>query len=222
MRFRSVGSAVVALAALALVSFLTAQTAKIPDLKGISAGSGWTIVNRDVKVAELDGRAVATFDARPGDGMAQPDGVSFTTGEIECDIKGRSAPFQGSFVGLVFGLQGPGAFEAVYFRPFNFRSEDPARRGHSVQYIAFPDWNWDRLRQERPGQFERALEPAPDGDGWFHVRVAVGETKIEVFVDGAASPCLSVDRLAGPRKGAVALWVGNNSPGQFANLKITS
>jgi hypothetical protein len=211
-----------ALVALGFGPFLISQALTAPDLKGIPSGSSWTTINRAVKVIEQDGRVVADFDAQPGDGMARLDGLSFTTGEIECDILGRSVPAQGSFVGIAFGVQSSETYEAVYFRPFNFRSEDPARRAHSVQYIAHPEWTWGRLRQERPGRFESAVEPAPDGDRWLHVRIVVGATKIEAYVDGAAAPCLSVDRLAGSRTGAVALWVGNNSPGKFANLKIKS
>jgi hypothetical protein len=208
--------------ALGFGSFLIAQTVTAPDLKEITSGKRWTVFNRTVTVLETAGRVVAEFDAKPGDGLARLEGLSFTTGEIEFDILGRSVPVQGSFLGLAFGVQSQEAYEAVYFRPFNFRSEDPARRFHSVQYIAHPEWTWGRLRQEKPGQFESAIEPAPDGDLWFHVRIVVGPSKVEAYVDGAAAPCLSVDRLGGPRTGAVALWVGNNSPGQFANLKIKS
>ena len=208
--------------ALIFVISLQGQTVTTPDLKGIPGGKGWTVLNRTVAVDEEDGRTVAEFDAKPGDGIARLDGLAFSVGEIECDILGRSAPLQGSFLGIAFGIQNDEAYDAVYFRPFNFRSEDPARRAHSVQYISHPDWTWSGLRQERPGQFEKALEPAPDGDRWFHVRIVVGAAKISVFVDGATGPCLTVDRLSGPRKGAVALWVGNNSPGRFANLKIKS
>lgn len=211
---------IVVLLALGLIPSAIAQTVTAPDLKGIPGGSGWTTVNRTVKVIEQDGRTVAEFDAKPGDGMARLEGLLFTTGEIECDILGRSVPVQGSFVGIAFGVQSPEAYDAVYFRPFNFRSEDPDRRSHSVQYISHPDWTWGRLRQEKPGQYEKPLEPAPDGDRWLHVRIEVGESKVSVFVDGATVPCLTVERLSGPRPGAVALWVGNNSPGKFANLKI--
>ena len=199
-----------------------AQTAAAPDLKAIASGAGWTVVSRTVTVHEQDGRTVAEFDGQPGDGMAWPDGVTFTAGEIECDIQGRSAPLQGSFVGIAFGVQNAETYDAIYFRPFNFRSEDPARRAHSVQYISHPDWTWGRLRQDRPGQFEKPIEPAPDGDRWFHVRIVVAESRVSVFVDGAKEPCLAVERLSGKRPGRVALWVGNNSPGKFANLKIKS
>jgi hypothetical protein len=220
MRFKFRVVKIIVLLALGFGSFLIAQTVTVPDLKGIPGGSGWTIHNRSVSILEQDGRVVAEFDAKPGDGMARVEGLSFTTGEIECDILGRSVPVQGSFIGLAFGVQSPEAYEAVYFRPFNFRSEDPARRAHSAQYISHPEWTWGRLRQEKPGRYESALEPAPDGDRWIHVRIVVGAAKVEAYVDGAAAPCLSVDRLGGARTGAVALWVGNNSPGKFANLTI--
>jgi hypothetical protein len=208
--------------ALILAMTLQGQTVTTPDLQGIPGRNGWTVLNRTVTIHEANGKTVVEFDAKPGDGMARLDGLSFGEGEIECDILGRSAPVQGSFLGIAFGVQSAEAFDAVYFRPFNFRAEDPARRAHSVQYISHPDWTWGRLRQERPGQFEKPLEPAPDGDRWFHVRIVVSAGKVSVFVDGATEPCLDVDRLSGPRKGAVALWVGNNSPGRFANLKIKS
>jgi hypothetical protein len=222
MKFRSVGLTIGALLALGLIPGAIAQTVTEPDLKTIASGEGWTVINRTATVLVQDGRTVAEFDAKPGDGMAKLEGLSFTTGEIECDILGRSVPVQGSFIGIAFGVQSPEAYDAVYFRPFNFRSEDPDRRSHSVQSISHPEWTWGRLRQEKPGQFEKPIEPAPDGDRWFHVRIVVGASKVEAYVDGAAEPCLSVERLSGPRTGAVALWVGNNSPGKFANLKIKS
>jgi hypothetical protein len=222
MRTRWEALAAIVLFMSALAPLAPAQAVTAPDLKTIAAGKGWTVVNRAVTIHEQDGRTVAEFDGRPGDGMARLDGVTFSDGEIECDIQGRSEPLQGSFVGIAFGILDAETYEAIYFRPFNFRSEDPARRAHSVQYISLPDWNWPRLRQERTGQFEKPLEPVIDGDGWFHVRIVVRYPKISVYVNGAAEPCLAVEALSGPRTGRVAIWVGNNSPGRFANLKIRS
>ncbi|MCK7462123.1 MAG: hypothetical protein MZU84_08695 [Sphingobacterium sp.] len=220
MSGRSVTLAKGAMVALLFGSVVSAQTAIAPNLTAIPGGNGWTVINRAVTVTDRNGRPVAEFDARPGDGMARLDGVSFTLGEIECDIQGRSAPVQGSFVGIAFGVRDAETYDAVYFRPFNFRSEDPGRRSHSVQYVSHPDWTWGRLRRERPGEFENVVEPAPDGDLWLHVRIVVRLTEIRVFVDGAAEPCLTVQALSGPRTGSVALWVGNNSPGRFAGLTI--
>ena len=36
------------------------------------------------------------------------------------------------------------------------------RRSHSVQYVSHPANTWQRLRTERPGQFEQAIDPPPD------------------------------------------------------------
>jgi glyoxylase-like metal-dependent hydrolase (beta-lactamase superfamily II) len=44
---------------------------------------------------------------------------------------------------------------------------------------------------------------------------------VEVFVNGAAKPSLSVEDLGASKNGGVALWVGNGSDGAFANLRIT-
>lgn len=197
-----------------------AQESVVADLKALAGGRGWTVLNRAAAVTEADGRTVAELDGRPGDGMARLEGPAFTTGTIECDLLGRSAPVQGSFLGIAFGVRDAGTYEAVYLRPFNFRAEDAGRRSHSVQYIRHPEWTWGRLRQERPGLFEAAIEPPPDGDAWHRVRIVVGKARVAVYLDDAASPCLDVERLGAPEPGAVALWVGNNSPGKFANLKI--
>jgi hypothetical protein len=44
---------------------------------------------------------------------------------------------------------------------------------------------------------------------------------IQVFVNDEKTSCLSVQKLSSHTTGAIALWVGNNSSGSFANLKIT-
>jgi hypothetical protein len=43
---------------------------------------------------------------------------------------------------------------------------------------------------------------------------------VSVFVGNAKEPSLVVDQLSDRRKGLVGLWVGNNSAGDFASLKI--
>jgi hypothetical protein len=42
-------------------------------------------------------------------------------------------------------------YDAIYFRPFIFRTEDPARRLRAVQYIPHPTYTWNKLRAENPG-----------------------------------------------------------------------
>jgi hypothetical protein len=52
------------------------------------------------------------------------------------------------------------------------------------------------LRQEKPGQFEKPIEPAPDGDAWFHAKVVVEKRQVKVFVNGATEPSLVVNELS--------------------------
>jgi hypothetical protein len=199
----------------------TAQTCVTPDLKGIPLQKGWKLANRAVQIIEKDGKPAAQFDARQGDGMAWLDGFSFTDGAIECDILGRSKPIQGSFVGIAFSVLNADTFDAVYFRPFNFRSEDSTRRAHSVQYVSHPTWPWPKLRQERPGQFEKPIEPTPDGDQWFHVRITVDKPEVRVYVNGMKEPSLAVKELGGEKAGSIGFFLGNGSPGTFANLSVS-
>src|SRR5207249_1314649 len=125
---------------------------------------------------------------------------------------------QQSFVGVAFhGVDGT-TYDAIYFRPFNFRAVDPARRIHAVQYISHPTYTWQKLRTEQLGKFEQAVNPVPDPNAWFHVRVVVASPRVSVFVGDAKEPSLVVDQLSDRKKGLIGLWVGNNSGGDFANF----
>jgi len=208
------------LAACALATPVLSGEVTVLDLTRLAAGQEWKIENRSVQAVVKDGKNAVQLDARPNDGLAWLPGFSFENGEIECDILGRSQPVQGSFVGVAFRVQDEKTFDAIYFRPFNFRV--PERRAHSVQYVSHPDWTWNRLRAERTGQFEKAIDPAPDGDQWIHARIVVRKPKVEVYVNGAATPSLVVDELSPRTGGSVGLFVGNFSPGTFANLKVTA
>lgn len=215
-----------ALGAAALASWSGPARAQVPgkvtpDLAALAGGSGAQLFNRALTVATEDGRAVVRFDARMGDGGALLEGIQLGEGVIEVDLRGRDVA-QRSFLGIAFHVVDWSTFAAVYFRPFNFRSADFASRSHSVQYVSHPDWTWQRLREERPGQFEKALDPPPDPNGWFHARVVLRDSKVEVFVNGAAAPSLSVEDLSPHRTGGVALFLGNGSDGAFAGLTVTA
>jgi hypothetical protein len=154
-------------------------------------------------------------------GIVWLEGYDFTNGVIEVDIRGRSQPVQGSFVGVAFHGVDVQTYEAVYFRPFNFRAADSVRHAHAVQYVSEPQWTWQRLRTESPGVFEHAVVPEPDGDQWFHARIVVQGPRVSVFVNGSAQPALVVNALSNRASGALGLWVGEGSGGDFANLRVT-
>jgi hypothetical protein len=155
-----------------------------------------------------------------GDGYLILNGIEFSNGVIEFDVKGKNV-VQQSFVGVAFHGQDEKTFDAVYFRPFNFKNPDTARRQRAVQYISMPGYPWEKLRETHPGKYENNVDPVPNPDGWFHAKVVVNNKRVSVFVNNASKPSLEVDKLSNSTKGGVALWVGNNSGGSFANLTIT-
>ncbi len=177
------------------------------------------VFNRSVSSLSDGTKKGLRLSGTPGDGVAYLRGIQFGNGTIEFDVKGKDVQGQ-SFVGVAFhGVDGT-TYDAIYFRPFNFRTEDPARHGHAVQYISHPTYTWQKLLAERPGTFEQPVSPAPDPNGWFHVRVVVASPKVSVFVGDAKEPSLVVNQLSDRTKGLVGLWVGNNSGGDFADFKI--
>jgi hypothetical protein len=190
-----------------------------PDLAKLAEGKGLKVFNRRVsRLTDGDKKGVRLSE-NPNDGVAYLEEIEFTDGAIEVDVRGKDVPQQ-SFVGVAFhGVDGS-TYEAVYFRPFNFKAEEPARRGRAVQYISHPTHTWQKLRAEQPGRYEQPVIPAPDPNGWFHVRVVVASPKVSVFVNNAKEPSLVVNQLSDRKKGLVGLWVGNNSGGDFANLTI--
>src|SRR6266571_4299381 len=178
------------------------------------------VFNRTATSLTDGNRAGVRLSARADNGVAYLRGVELGNGTIELDIRGKDVQGQ-SFVGVAFhGVDGT-TYDAIYFRPFNFRTDDPARHAHAVQYVSEPTYPWQKLRTERPGIFEQPVSPAPDPNAWFHVRVVVASPKVSVFVGDAKQLSLVVTQLSDRTTGLLGLWVGNGSGGDFADLKIT-
>jgi hypothetical protein len=57
--------------------------------------------------------------------------------------------------------------------------------------------------------------------GWVSLRVVVTGGKIQIYAGPVKAPTLEVRRLGSLDRGMVGLWVGNNSDGDFANIRIT-
>ena len=179
----------------------------------------FAVFNRSVSALSDGTRKGVRLNEQPGEGVAYLKGIEFSNGTIEFDVRGKDVQGQ-SFVGVAFhGVDGT-TYDAIYFRPFNFRTDDPARHAHAVQYVSEPTYPWQKLRAERPGIFEQPVSPPPDPNGWFHVRVVVASPKVSVFVGDAKQPGLVVTQLSDRTTGLVGLWVGNGSGGDFADLKI--
>src|SRR5882724_322568 len=87
---------------------------------------------------------------------------------------------------------------------------------------SLPAYDWQKLRGNYPGQFEKPVIAAPAADQWFHARIVITHPRITVFINGAVEPCLAVDQLSDRTGGWIGFWAGNGSGGDFANLKITA
>jgi hypothetical protein len=176
----------------------------------------YTVFNRVIS-AGAEAGSIHLSDAEGG-GQAWVNGEKFTNGTIEVDIKGKDK-LQASFVGIAFHGVNDSTFECIYFRPFNFRSVDPLRKLHAVQYIATPKFGWEKLRSEFPGKYEQPISSAPDPNEWFHARIVVDSKSIEVYVNASATPSLVVEPLVHTDGTMIGLWT--DSDGDWKNLKIT-
>ena len=163
-----------------------------------------------------DGKDAIGFDIQ--EQLAWLSDVSFSNGEIEVDLEGKDA-FQNSFLGIAFHGIDNSTYDAVYFRPFNFQTTDSVRHIHAVQYISRPDYPWERLRKEQNGKYEKAINPAPNPNDWFHARIVVLNYKIAVYVNGSKTPSLEVAKLSSRTTGKIGIWL-NGSFANFANLTI--
>ena len=203
------------------VSITAQENSGSYDLCSMSEKNLLEVSNRTLSVFSEDGKNGVRFSKSENDGVAWLKHVIFSNGVIELDIRGKEE-FQQSFVGIAFHGMDNDTFDAIYFRPFNFQTDDPVRKIHAVQYVSMPDYSWDVLREKFNGKYEKAIIPAPKGSEWFHVKIVVKSPEVKVYVNGSHEASLSIETLNDRASGKIGLWVGNNSDGDFANFQISS
>jgi hypothetical protein len=176
------------------------------------------VVNRTAtRIQDLNG---VRLSAASGNGVAWVEGTDFQSGTIEVDLRGRE--FRGQrFIGVAFHRKDDDTYEAVYVRPFNFRASDPIRKQHAVQYIMLPEFDYDRLRNDAPEEFENPVDASIEPADWVKLRVVVRGVRVQIYVGAVYETALEVRKLGQLYGGQVGLWVGNESGGDFANLVIT-
>jgi hypothetical protein len=196
-----------------------------PDLGKINDAKIWKLINATAETALEDGQQVVRLKpmgvAKTSSdiGLALAGGLEFDHGVVEIDLKGNGKA-RASFLGIAFNVQDGARFEAIYFRPFNFQRDGKEFRSHSVQYVAWPENTWEKLRTRTPGKYESTVSPVPDPASWFHARIDITRTEVNVFVENAREPSLKMNRLAGGQNGKIGLWV-DSQIGAFRNLKIS-
>jgi hypothetical protein len=191
------------------------------NLSELLSSGKLSTTNREASPLPAGERSGIKLSSAAGEGAVWFNEIIFANGIIEFDVRGKNIEQQ-SFLGVAFhGLQDTKTFDVIYLRPFNFKAEEPVKRSHSVQYASHPEYPWPLLREKFNGKYESAIVPAPDPNEWFHVRIEVNYPEVKTSINGNATPSMVVTKLNDRKSGILGLWVGNNSDGDFANLKIT-
>jgi hypothetical protein len=187
------------------------------------------LMGADAKAVTFKGKTAIQLNEVPGNStgnaLAIVKGPAFHNGTIEFDVAGQlvkgASPTARGFVGLAFRVQ-PKAekFEYFYIRPVNGRANDQVQRNHATQYASHPAYPWPRLRTEEPGKYESYVDLEPGV--WVKIRITVSGASAKFYINGATQPTLLVNDLKlGDSEGGIALWLGPEAEGYFANLKIS-
>jgi hypothetical protein len=125
------------------------------------------------------------------------------------------------FIGMAFRInENDSAYESIYLRPRVGRSDSQYARNHTVQYYAYPDYKFDKLRKETNSAYETYADV--DLNEWITVRIEVSGSKANLFVNNSKHPSFIVEKLKGSTShGQIALWVDIATIGYFKDLKIT-
>ena len=183
------------------------------------------------KPAEYKSRKSVRVEMKPGNkggdaaSFAKLKDIDFKDGIIEVSLVGKlavNAPdWARAFVGIAFRINNDNSkFECFYLRPVNAQVSDPIRRSRSSQYISFPDYKFDRLRNESPGKYESYAAIAP-GE-WIKVKIEVKGSLAKLYVNDSEQAVLIVNDLkhGADLHGSIGLWIDTGTEAYFSDLKI--
>ena len=153
-------------------------------------------------------------------------GIDFKNGTIEVNVFSRllkDAPDNArGFIGIAFRINDSNSiFESIYIRPTNGRADNQLRRNRSVQYFSFPNYKFDRLRKDAPGEYESYADMGLDE--WIKIKIEVKGQQAKLFLNDSKQPTLVVNDLkhGDNCSGTIGLWVDIGTEGFFSNLKVT-
>jgi hypothetical protein len=215
----------------AIVSFLLlgstelySQTIKF-DKKGlepINVSIFYESLMGEEVVKVVKDSAIKEFDQPT---FAKLKGVGFRNGTIEVKVFSRlleSAPeFSRGFIGIAFRINDSNSkFECIYLRPTNGRADNQLRRNRSIQYFSFPDFSFERLRKEAPGEYESYSDMGLIE--WINLKIVVKDNQAKLFLNNNIQPSLIVNdlKLGNDTAGSIGLWVDVGTEGFFTDLKI--
>lgn len=151
-------------------------------------------------------------------------GVNLENGTVEVKFLSRllptAPPFARGFIGLAFRVNADNsAFESIYLRPTNGRADDQFRRNHTIQYFAYPEYKFDRLRAESKGEYETYADIGLDE--WITIRIEFKDKSATLYLNDQKAPAFLVKEMLGSTtSGSIGLWVDIGTEGFFKDLKI--
>ncbi len=153
-------------------------------------------------------------------------GVDFKDGTIEVNVLSRLLPnapeFSRGFIGVAFRINDTNSkFECLYIRPTNGRADDQVRRNHSIQYFAYPDYKFPRLRKESPEKYESYADIGLNE--WIKMKIVVKGAGAKLYLNDNMYPSLVINDLkhGAEFSGGIGLFVDVGTEGFFSDLKIT-
>jgi pimeloyl-ACP methyl ester carboxylesterase len=159
--------------------------------------------------------------------FAKLKGLDLQNGIIEFKMLSRiqnPSPFaqaQG-FIGLAFRVAADNkAFESIYLRPRVGRLDNQLARNHTVQYFAYPDFKFEKLRRpEYKGQYESYADVALNE--WITMRYEIKDSSVKLYINNQKNATFIVPQmLSHSKSGSIGLWVDIGTEGYFRDLKIT-
>jgi hypothetical protein len=203
-------------------------------------GRDWEISNVRASVVQLNGEAALKverdLEALPFDAenlsatVDEPTYVKLTNLDVKnavIEVKVLSRiqspspfPMARGFIGIAFRINEENtAYESIYLRPANGRSKNQFARNHAVQYYAYPNYKFDRLRKESKGEFETYADIGLNE--WITMRIEVEGKKATLYLNNQKHPSFIVNEMKGESEsGSIGLWVDIGTEGYFKDLKI--
>lgn len=181
-------------------------------------------IERDLTALPFDVKNLGATVDEPT--YARLTNLDFKNGVIEVKMLSQiqdPSPFAAAqgFIGVAFRIsEKDTAFESIYLRPKVGRSDNQLFRNKTVQYYAYPDYKFDRLRKEAEGMYETT---APVNiNEWITMRIEVNGEKVYMYINDAKYSTFVVEKMKGKTThGSIALWVDIGTIGYFKDLKVT-
>lgn len=193
-----------------------------PHLKAINTFMTFEKMDGDKVVRVIKDASIKKFDEPT---YVRINNVNFANGIIEVKVLSRildDAPnFARGFIGIAFHINDSNSkFESIYVRPLNGRSENQEHRNRTIQYFSYPNYKYQRLRNEFQNKYESYADMALNE--WIKLRIEVQGQKAQLYINDNKQPSLIVNdlKLGGNATGAIGLFVDVGTEGYFKDLKV--